>query len=160
MAPNYHKNEFARIRDRVTDLGVNLPGATMGIAVPEYAPGRVDRGPEGSPRRVRRKNHRQRTRSGHPAAGRKSTGGLRPEIALAFRTPPAGDHCGLQGTKDIVSEPPGRNGSWHTFCFYTAIFSGIRVSVRMKQAIGRKELCNMVIGCFILGLLFSPACSP
>lgn len=36
--PNYHKNEFARIRDRVTDLGVNLPGATMGIAVPEYAP--------------------------------------------------------------------------------------------------------------------------
>ena len=36
--PNYHKNEFAKIRDRVTDLGVNLPGATMGIAVPEYAP--------------------------------------------------------------------------------------------------------------------------
>ena len=36
--PNYHKNEFARIRDRVVDLGVNLPGAMMGIAVPEYAP--------------------------------------------------------------------------------------------------------------------------
>ena len=24
----------------------------------------------------------------------------------------------------------------------------------MKQTIGRKEFCNMVIGCFILGLLF------
>ena len=41
----------------------------------------------------------------------------------------------------------------HFLLLYGNIFR-IRVSVRMKQAIGRKELCNMVIGCFILGLLF------
>ncbi|MBS1370119.1 MAG: hypothetical protein HPZ91_09215 [Lentisphaeria bacterium] len=36
--PNYHGREFARIRGRVLDLGVNLPGAMMGIAVPKYVP--------------------------------------------------------------------------------------------------------------------------
>ena len=36
--PSYHKKEFARIRERVVDLGVNLHGTCLGIAVPEYAP--------------------------------------------------------------------------------------------------------------------------
>lgn len=36
--PSYHKTEFARIRDHVVDLGANLHGTGMGIAVPEYVP--------------------------------------------------------------------------------------------------------------------------
>ena len=36
--PSYHRREFAQIRDRVLDLGVNLPGARLGIAVPKYVP--------------------------------------------------------------------------------------------------------------------------
>ncbi len=36
--PAYHAREFAAISGRVERLGVNLRGARLGIAVPEYAP--------------------------------------------------------------------------------------------------------------------------